>query len=174
MSDVMLVKQASLEGFTEAEKQAVRKFLFQAVDGHGKQGKTLWRRLWGAITKAEVGEMFNLSWKRDRSGPYHRRTMTIIGRVFDAQERFDNDDRFLDWVKIGAGHCVWAAGPRGGIVPLPKSISYAQADQDEFMQFHAGAMAFFRGEHAAKYLWPHLKREQAAEMMDEILGGFDE
>jgi hypothetical protein len=174
MSEVYLVKQASLEGFTEAEKQAVRKFLFHALDAHGKEGKTLWRRLWGAITKAEVGEMFRLSWKRDRSLPYHRRTMTILGRIFDAQERFENEEQFLNWTKVGAGHVVWAAGPKGGVVPLPKSISFAKADQDEFMKFHANAMAFFRGEQAAKYLWSHLKPEQAAEMMNTILEGFAE
>lgn len=174
MAELMLVKQTSLEGFTEAEKEAVRKFLFGVVDGHGKQGQAMWRRWWRLITNAEVGEMFRWAMKRDRSGPYHRRTMSIIGQVFDAQERFDDDEQFLNWVKIGAGHVVWAAGPKGGVVPLPKSISYKAADQDEFMVFHAGAMKFFRGEHAAKYLWNHLQPAQAAQMMDTILRGFDE
>jgi hypothetical protein len=174
VSELMLVKQASLDGFTEAEKVAVRKFLFQVMDGHGKEGQKMWRRWWKSIINAEIGEMFRWAMKRDRSGPYHRRTMKIIGDIFDAQERFDNEDQFLNWVKIGAGHVVWAAGPRGGVVPLPKSISYSAADQDEFMRFHEGAMQFFRGEHAPRYLWNHMKPAQAAEMMNTILAGFDE
>lgn len=173
-TEVFLVKQASLEGFTEAQKEAVREFLFRVVDGHGKEGQKRWRRLWKAVMDADLGEMFKLAWKRDRSGPYHRRTMSIIGKVFDAQERFEDEEQFLNWTKIGAGHVVWAAGPKGGVVPLPKSISYAAADQDDFMQFHEGAMAFFRGQHAAPYLWRHLPAAQAAEMMNAILEGYQE
>jgi hypothetical protein len=174
MSEVFLVKQASLDGFTDAEKEAVRRFLFRVVDGHGREGQKRWRRWWRQIMDAEVGEMFRWALKRDRSGPYHRRTMMILGRVFDAQERFEDEEQFLNWVKIGAGHVVWAAGPKGGVVPLPKSISYKAADQDEFMVFHQGAMRFFRGEHAARYLWNHLPADQAAGMMDTILTGFTE
>lgn len=168
------MKQASLEGFNDAEKAAVRKFLFQAVDGHGKQGKTVWRRFWSRILKAEIGEMFRFITKQDRSGPYHRRTFAILQAVFDAQDRFHNFEQYLNWVKVGAAWVDWVAGPKGGIVPLPRSVSYSEADQDEFMQFTAQVMDFFRCEYAPRYLWRHLKPEQAGEMMRTIMGGFQE
>jgi len=173
MSEVMLVKQASLDGFSEAELAAVRRFLFQVVDGHGKQGRSVWRRLWARITRAEVGELFRLGVKQDRSGPYHRRTMAILQAVFDAQERFTDFDQFVNWIKIGAAWVDWVPGAKGGIVPLPKSISYREADQDAFMEFTAGAIAFLRGEHAAPYLWKHLNPTQAGLMVHEILAEFD-
>lgn len=67
---------------------------------------------------------------------------------------------------------VWAAGPKGGVVPIPKSISYARADQAEFEQYH-GQVIGFRGEHAAPYLWRHLG-EKSHDMMDAILSEFGE
>jgi hypothetical protein len=173
MSEILLVKQTSLDGFSEAEREAVRRFLFGLVDGQGKDGKKLWRRWWRIITEAEPGEMFRWAFKRDRSGPHHRRTMKLLNVVFDAQDRFEHFEMFLSWVKVGAGHVEWAPGPKGGIVPLPKSISYAAADQDEFTEFAANAEAFLRGEHAPRFLWRHLKQEQADQMMAALLEGFE-
>ena len=74
---------------------------------------------------------------------------------------------------VGAGWVTWAAGPSGGVVPIPRSISYAAAEQGEFMEFHERVVAFLRGPHAARYLWPHLK-DKADEMMNSILNGFNE
>jgi hypothetical protein len=32
---------------------------------------------------------------------------------------------------------------------------------------------YFTPMHAARYLWPHLTQQQAAEMMDSVLEGFN-
>ena len=60
----------------------------------------------------------------------------------------------------------------GQIVPIPKSVSYAAADQDEFQKFHEAVVRFLRGPHAAAVLWPHMKTP--SDMMTAILRGFDE
>jgi hypothetical protein len=109
-----------------------------------------------------------------RSGPFHRRHMKIEQTLFDAQERFTDFQMLRDWLKIGAAWVVWVPGAKGGIVPLPKSISYAKADEEEFRQFHSQVIEFLRGEHAAPYLWKHLGKEKSYEMMDSILEGFGE
>jgi hypothetical protein len=174
MSEVMLVKQASLEGFTEAEKAAVRKFLFETVDGHGKQGKALWRRLWGRVNKAEIGEMFRLIFNQPRSGKFHRFHMALEQRVFDHQERFAQFEPFRQWLKIGAGWCDWLPGPKGGIVPIPKSTSYAECDEDQMREVHDAMVVFLRTAHAQKALWPHLKETQRSEMLETLLAEFDQ
>jgi hypothetical protein len=174
VSDIYLVKQASLDGFTEAEKEAVRKFLFHAVDGHGKQGKSVWRRFWSRITSAEVGEMFRFITKQDRSGKFHRFHMALEQRVFDQQERFENFDQYRDWLKIGAGYCTWVPGPKGGIVPLPKSTSFAECDEDQMREVHENMVAFLRTPYTQKTLWPHLKEAQRGEVVETLMREFDQ
>lgn len=154
--------------------EGVRTLLFGALDGANRDDKRAWRRFWKRITNMAPGEMALVEMVFPRSGPFHRRHMKIEQTLFDAQERFDDFDMFRDWIKIGAAWVVWVPGAKGGIVPLPKSISYAKADEEEFRQFHEQVITFLRGEHAAPYLWRHLGKEKSHEMMDDILEGFNE
>ena len=59
-------------------------------------------------------------------------------------------------------------------IPIPKSISYAKADEANFRTFHDQMVSFLRGDHAAHYLWPHLDHESAHAMMNGCLEGFNE
>lgn len=174
MTEIVIVRQPGIE-VTEAEKAAARKVLFGAIDGLGERGKKQWRRFFNGVLRLEPGEMVTIKTHRARSGPFHRRHMSIEQRLFEAQERFDDLEMLRFWLKTGAGWVTWAAGPTGGVVPIPRSISYAAADEDEFREFHEASMRFLRGEHAAGYLWPHLRKDRKAdEMMNTILVEFGE
>jgi hypothetical protein len=172
MPDITLVRQQDIQ-LTEDEKATARKVIFGMIDGLGEQNQSRWRRWWAGMFKLEPGEMSTVITHKMRSGPFHRRHMAIEQQVFDAQERFEDFEQFRYWLKVGSGWVVWAAGPAGGVVPIPKSISYAAADEVEFREFHEKAISFLRGPHAALYLWPHLK-DAAGEMMDSILREFNE
>ena len=152
----------------------VRSFLFGAVDGANKDDKKAWRHFWRRVTRMSPGEMAAVEMVFPRSGPFHRRHMAIEQAVFDAQEKFEDFEQLRYWLKVGAAWVTWAAGPKGGVVPIPKSISYAKADEEEFRQYHEQVIGFLRGEHAAPYLWKHLGKEGAFEMIDAILEGFGE
>lgn len=157
----------------ENDLGAVRSFLFGVVDGAGKDDRSAWQRFWSKVKRMEPGEVFDFEIIFPRLGAYHRRHMAIEQAVFDAQERFTDFEQFRTWVKVGAAWVDWCAGPKGGVVPIPRSISYAKADQTEFEQFHAQVMGFFRGPHAAPFLWRHLG-DGAHAMMDSVLSEFDE
>ena len=172
MSEIILVRQEQVE-IPEADKATARRVIFGIVDGLGEKGRKSWRRFFNGLLKLEPGEVAVITTNRARSGPYHRRHFKIEQTIFESQERFEHFDQYIYWIKVGAGWVTWAAGPSGGVVPIPRSVSYAAADQDEFMQFHDQVMAFLRGPHAARYLWPHLK-DGADEMMNSILEGFRE
>lgn len=172
MSRVTIIKTAD-EKPAEQILEHVRRFLFGLFDGWSNDDKKGWRKIWKRLMALEPGEFAEIEFVIPRSSPYHRRHMAIEAAVFDAQERFDDFDVFRAWTKIGAGWVVWAPGAKGGIVPLPRSISYAKADQAQFEQYHGKVIAFLRGEHAAPYLWPHLGAG-ANEMIDNILASFDE
>lgn len=156
-----------------AELEGARKVLFDCIRGFTEVDNKKWRRFFKVLLGKEPGEMAEVEMVFPRSGPFHRRHMRIEQSVFDAQERFADFDMFRYWLKVGSAWVIWAAGPKGGVVPIPKSTSYAKADEAEFQEFHIKAMSFLRGEHAARYLWPHLK-DKAVDMMDSILIGFDE
>ncbi len=154
--------------------KAVSHFLFKCFDGVKKEDKRGWRMWWKRLFSLEPGEWVVIEIILQRSGPFHRRHMKIEQDVFKSQDRFDHFEMYRDWLKVGAGWVVWCAGPKGGVIPIPKSISYAEADEAEFRVFHDQMIDFLRGEHAARYLWPHLGVDQAHGMMDAILAGFGE
>ena len=147
--------------------------LFKALDGLGKDDRSSWRRFWKKMIGMEPGEMVEFSMTFPRSGPYHRRHMAIEQRLFDCQEVFEDFESLRTWLKVGAGWVIWAAGADGTLIPIPKSISYAAADEDEFRRFHEGVIRFLRGPHAGLFLWPHLE-DKAVNQIDYILSGFGE
>lgn len=152
----------------------VRDFLFGLFSGATDEDDKRWNRFWRMVTSKEAGELFNIETVFPRYTPFHKRHMKIEQDVFNAQERFTDFEMFRDWLKIGAGFVEWVPGAKGGIVPLPKSISYAKTDEQEFREFHENVMVFLRGEHAAPYLWRHLGAAGSHEMMDTILLEFGE
>ena len=170
MSKVCLVR-TGME--VPATLDAVRNFLFGVFDGFRQDDRKGWRKIWKRLMGLEPGELAVIEFVIPRSGPFHRRHMAIISAVFDAQDRFEDFDQFWIWLKVGAGWVDWCAGPKGGVVPIPKSISYAKADQAQFEDYHAKVIAFLRGQHAAPFLWRHLGND-AHWMIDSILGGFNE
>ncbi len=157
----------------EKALEYVRTFLFGCIDGLKQADKRGWRKMWKTITSMDAGELMQIETLFPRSGPFHRRHMKIEASVFDAQDRFDDFDMFRDWLKIGAAWVVWVPGAKGGIVPLPRSVSYAKADQEEFKKYHDAVMCFLRGPYAAPYLWRHLG-EKSHDMIDAILNDFNE
>lgn len=153
---------------------AARDLLFGALDGFTKEDRSAWRRFWKRLLRMEPGEMAEFEARMPRSGPFHRRHMAIEQAVFDAQERFGDFEQFRYWLKVGAAWVTWAAGPKGGVVPIPKSISYRETDENEFREYHDKVVGFLRGPHAAPYLWPHLSEQEQGNMIETLLGGFGE
>lgn len=173
MAEILLVKQEPTE-ISEADRAVVRRVLFGIVDGLGEKHKKSWRRMWNWMFKAEPGEMLELKTHRERIGVNHRKHMAMEQAVFEAQERFDNFDAFRSWLKVGAGFVDWFPGPKGGVIPVPRSISYAKLEEDEMATVHDDIVAFLRTDHACKTLWKHLSVTQRIEQIEFILTGFHE
>lgn len=173
MAEITLVRQQDIS-FTEEEKSVARRVMFGYIDGLGERGQKQWRRFWNRLLKLEPGEMVDIKTNQERLGWYHRKHMALEARVFESQERFEDFDAFRAWLKVGSGFVTWFPGPKGGVIPVPKSISYAKLEQADMEAFHADAVRFLRTGHAQKTLWPHLSPSAAAEMMEGVLEGFGE
>ena len=153
--------------------EGARALLFKALDGFGQDDRKAWRRLWKSLINLSPGETLEVSMVFPRSGPFHRRHMALEHKVFDAQEKFDDREAFRTWLKVGAGWVIWAPGQQGELIPVPKSISYAAADEEEFRRYHEAVVRFLMGPHAAVFLWPHLE-EKAVTQIDYIMSSFGE
>jgi hypothetical protein len=173
MSAITLVRQNPVE-VSEADKATARSVLFGIIDGLGEGGKKAWRRFFNRLMKLEPGEMVSIVTHQERLGWYHKKHMALEQMVFEHQERFENFKGFRDWLKVGAGHCDWYPGPKGGIFPVPKTISYAKIEQGEMETFHGNIVDFLRTEHAQKTLWKHLSTTARMDMVESILAGFGE
>lgn len=173
MTEIVLVRNG--KRLSEPQIAAMMPALYGIVDGLSQTDKAAWRRFWKRVTKLEEGEVFSVETWAPRVGAYHRRHMLIESRVFQAQERIASFSDFRAWLKMGAGFCTWLPGPRGGgVIPIPKSISYKKCDEDTMRQFHEDAIAFLRTPHALKVLWPHLSPEQGEETIERLLAEFEE
>lgn len=148
---------------------SARKLLFGALDGFSETDRRAWRRFWKRVIAAQTGEVIHVEMKFPRNGRFHRYHMAMEKGLFDNQERFDNFDVFRDWIKINAGWVEWHPGLDGTLTPVPRSISYHNADEEEFRSYHDAVMAFLRNPEAEKLIWPH-----AAEgSMQAFLEGFE-
>lgn len=173
MTDITLVRQAGSE-IPKADAAAARRVLFGMVDGLGERGKKQWRRFVNSLMRLEPGEMVDIKTHKARSGPFHRRHMLIETRVFEAQEKFEQFEQFRNWLKVGAGFCDWVPGPKGAVMPVPKSIAFDKLEEAEMQEVHDNMIAFLRQPHAVKTLWRHLSEAARDEMIESVLGDFHE
>jgi len=172
MSQALIVRDRSVQ-ITDSERAVATKVLEQAIHGIDEKNHTRWKRFLRFVFGLEHGEIAEVATRIPRSGPFHRYHMAMEQAIFDAQDKFAHFEQFRNWLKVGSGFCDWVAGPKGGVIPIPKSISYAELEESPMREFHQDMLAFLRGPHAAPYLWKHLGADKAAEMMESILRGFD-
>lgn len=172
MSEITLSK--GNVALTDEQKEVLRTALFGMVDGLSESDQKSWRRFWNRIVSLNVGEIFSIETWAPRHSGFHKRHMVMETSVFKCQERIRTFEQFRIWLKIGAGFVDWMAGPKGGVVPVPRSISYKKCDEEAMRKFHDDAIAFLRTQHATKYLWPHLDAAGGERMIEAIFEEFDE
>jgi len=173
MTDITLVRQHDVE-IPETDREAARRVLFGIVDGLGERGKKQWRRFINGLMRLEPGEMVDIKTHKARSGKFHRRHMLIESRVFEAQEKFEHFEQFRNWLKVGAGFCDWMPGPKGAVIPVPRSIAFDKLEEDDMREVHENMMAFLRTERAINVLWPKTPSAQRDIAITSLLNEFNE
>lgn len=141
------------------------------LEGMTEKDRKGWGRFLNKV-KSLADSCITFEWREPRSGPYHRFCFAAWSKVFDAQERFDDFDEFVCWVKVGGGHCHFIPHAERGLVAIPKSINWASLDEVEFRNVANGMFDFLRSEHARRTMWPHLCEGDSFEMVEIALQGF--
>lgn len=171
--EIILIKQTDAR-LTEQDAAAVRRFLFEHIDGCNDVDKKSWRSWWRALVNAGSGEYFSISIKRQRHGPFHRLVMLVLSTVYKAQERFDDFRIFRSFVKLGAGFVDYVPDMKnGGMMAVPKSQSFDECSEEEVRMFFHEAQIFMRSEACYSVLWPALSPDLADKAMNEILQRFE-
>lgn len=166
---ILICPQIALRNVPPADRDAVRRFLFDNIRGLDEKHDKRWRRLWGRIWKADAGEVMHLEVVVDRSGPFHRRHMAMEQALFDRQERWRKLDDMRWWLKTGAGWGDFHLLPNGRMKFIPASTSYEACSDDEMREVHENMLAFLRTPYAMRRLWPHLSPDARYEMLESIL-----
>lgn len=145
MAEVVKMANGKLRGYGQENDKAYKKF-----------------RRW--VKKLEPGEFFTLSWRRERNPAHHRKLMALVTYVAENSDVYDNKAKALDAVKLAAGHCDWIQDPKGGgLVPIPKSISFDNLDQDAFEEFYANAI-----QGVITHILPHMTRVDMNEALQHV------
>ena len=93
-----------------------------------------WKRI-------KPGDIVDIEYVRPRSQQFHKLFFALLKLVADNQEQYGMDE-ILDVVKIGVGHTRVIAMPGDFVFRVPKSISFASLDDDEFAAFFRSAVDF--------------------------------
>lgn len=143
------------------------------LTGLGQKNAQRYAKWQSKVRDLEVGETVEFSWKQPRSPKFHRLFFAMLANLHDQQEQFDDSEQLRAWLIVGAGYCDFVPGPKGRMVALPRSMSWASMDDTEFRELVIAVWGFLRTEHAQRFLWPHLSPQQASETVEQVLLGFD-
>lgn len=165
-----LVRQDTGATPPDAARSALR-VLLQYVNGMGEQGRRQVERFMYGLLDLEPGELVNVTTEKRRVGWRHRKHMALESALFDAQGVFENFEQFRHWLKVGAGLCDYFPGV-SGMVAVPRSISFAEMEEDDFVQFDEDMKAFLRGR-GCEALWPMASRRQQVQNIERILTAFE-
>lgn len=164
MSDILLTRRNGAT-LTDEQHDMLRGFLFDMIDGQSDEDRRAWRRFWNGVFNLPSGEFLSVRTKLMRNSAAHKRQMQLEAAIFAAQTRMKSREEFRLWLKVGSGWVTWASGPKGGVFPVPKSISFARCDEASFTTYCDGVRQFLESLHAHKYLWPGTPAQECIERM---------
>ena len=87
------------------------------------------------LAKIKQGQVVCYEIKRPRNGGFHRKYFALLGIVVDNCDY--NLEQLLHIIKLKLGHFEQIINTNGKVIYIPKSISFAKMDQDQFEEFYS-------------------------------------
>ena len=130
------------------------------LEGLGDKGRRAFAKFTKIVSELDFGETLHFSWRMPRSPAHHKYFFLKFTGLFERQERFDDFERLLDWLKTGAGYCDLLPGHDGVPCAIPKSIAWHNPDEQDFIEVHRAITDFLWQPYAQAALWPTLDDHQ--------------
>jgi hypothetical protein len=77
-----------------------------------------------------------------RNPAFHNKFFALLGVARDMADTEYNANQFRAYVTVGAGYCEFITDDEGGVVALPKSISFGSMDETEFERLYQDVLTF--------------------------------
>ncbi len=135
--------------------------------GLGEKGRRAYNKFCKLVRALEIGETLRFSYQLPRSPQHHRFFFWRLTVLFERQERFDDLKRFLDYLKVGAGHVDFFPCGDGVLVAMPKSIAWHLLEEQDFIEFSRAMNDFLWTPDAQAAIWPQLGVHQRYAMVDQ-------
>jgi hypothetical protein len=90
--------------------------------------------------KTKFGDLVELKSSKPRNIKHHKLFFDLLEWVSENVDGYDSEDQVLHVVKIRMGHCDFVPDGRGGLIAVPRSISFPSMDEVEFANFHRRAI----------------------------------
>lgn len=164
---------SNIEGWSAVSSLVVYRDETGKLAGFGERGRRAWLKFQKRVRELEVGETLNFSYQLPRSPQHHAFFFLKLAALFERQERFQDQDRLLDWLKVGAGHVDLLPGRDGLMVAIPRSIAWHKLEEQEFIEFCRALNDFLWTPYAQAALWPHLNDEQRYQCIENWHYEFD-
>lgn len=118
-----------------------------------------------AIKKLAFETTYQVEFHRARNPANHRRFFALVNLVAERHPVYSTVNKALTAIKIAAGHVDLIPSPvTGELVAVPKSISFAEMDnEEEFRAFFEEAVSG-----VLTHLLPDFAMEDIDRMFDEI------
>ena len=90
--------------------------------------------------KLRQGYEYKVEVKRARNPQFHRKAMALLQQVFDNQDKYENFEDLLVEFKLRTGWYKEHLTTKGNVIYVPKSIAFANMDEDTFAKFYSRAI----------------------------------
>lgn len=136
------------------------------LDGLGERDRRAWGKFRRLIRDMRPGETVEFSYRLARSPQHHRFFFARLQALLERQESFADLDRLLAFLKVGAGFVDFMPSPIG-LVAVPKSIAWANLEEQQFAEVVRAIWDFLWTEAAQIALWPHLGEQGRYQMVKQ-------
>ena len=89
-----------------------------------------------------LGKEVKVSISQPRNIRFHKKYFALLAVGRDMADTNYNSEQFRAYVTVGAGYCEFLTDKEGGVVAIPKSISFAAMSEDEFERLYQDTVSF--------------------------------
>lgn len=127
-----------------------------------------WVKFRQRLEVMKPGGYIKVETARPRNPGHHRKFFALLRLVSDNSEVYNTKEKALTAIKLVTGYADPLIDPRtGGLLMIPRSISYESMDQDKFDEFYSQAI-----DGILQHILPHMTRTQMDRLIDIIISGW--